>query len=318
MLDVHRLRIFRAVVTCGSVHQAAANLGYTPSAISQQLAALQRETGLRLIERDGRGIKPTAVGRRLAEEAGDVLERLSTLESVVAGLRTGQVDYLAINYFASVGSSWIPRVVAAVKEEFPDVRLGLRLLEASDQRHSEPDLEVFVRDGQETPHGYTVEPLIDDPYVVVLPSTHPLATRKAVPLRELAGESWVDNDSTGGTCRQIVIDACTSIGFAPVFQMEAHGYATAIAFVAVGLGITVVPRLGVGTSLPPGVVAVPVIEPTPRRSIAVRVRDAVADRPAVRRFVELLRKEANGGASPLVGENDAHALSTGGVAGAVP
>src|SRR5690606_19268658 len=121
MLDPHRLRMFAAVVAAGSVHQAAANLGYTPSAVSQQLAALQRETGLRLMERNGRGIVPTATGRLLADEAAAVLERLAALDGLVTDLREGRVGSLSISYFASAGASWIPPLVATLTSEFPEL-----------------------------------------------------------------------------------------------------------------------------------------------------------------------------------------------------
>ena len=100
---MHRLRVLRTVVATGSVGAAATTLGYTPSAVSQHLATLQRETGLLLIERKGRGIQPTAAGRTLADEAGRVLESLSGVEGVVGDLRAGRVGRLSISYFASAG-----------------------------------------------------------------------------------------------------------------------------------------------------------------------------------------------------------------------
>jgi DNA-binding transcriptional LysR family regulator len=287
MLDAHRLRIFRAVVASGSVNRAAANLGYTPSAISQHLGVLQRETGLRLLERDGRGITPTVTGRLLADEAAAVLERLAALESMVADLREGRVGSLAVHYFASAGAAWIPPLVATLTREFPELRVDLRLIELVDD-HATPDLEIFVRDPASAPsRGYDVRPVLDEPYLAVLPASHRLATWDAVPLRELADEAWVDNDYGRGPCRQVVLDACTSVGFSPGFQVETPDYPTAISFVAAGIGITVVPRLGIGT-LPAGLVAVPIIDPSPIRHIAVRVRESMRDNPAARRFVDLL------------------------------
>jgi len=90
-VDVHRLRVLRAVVADGSIQGAAASLGYTPSAISQHLTALQKETGLRLLQRSGRGIEPTVAGRAVAAEAARIFERLADLESLVADLRAGRV-----------------------------------------------------------------------------------------------------------------------------------------------------------------------------------------------------------------------------------
>lgn len=290
MLDAHRLRVFRAVVASGSVNQAATNLGYTPSAISQHLAALQRETGLRLIERSGRGIEPTATGRLLAEEAATVLERLAALDSVVTDLREGRVGSLSVSYFASAGAAWIPPVVATLTREFPELRVDLRLLELADEQQSHPDVEVFVEGAASSSlRGYDVHPLLEEPYVAVLPEDHWLAGRDVIPLRELADEPWVDNDFARGPCRQAVLDACSSVGFSPGFHVETHDYPTAISFVAAGVGITVLPRLGIGAMLPSGLIAVPIVDPVPVRRIAVRVRQSLRANPAVRRIVELLR-----------------------------
>jgi DNA-binding transcriptional LysR family regulator len=289
VLDVNRLRVFRAVVAEGSVNGAAATLGYTPSAVSQQLAALQRETGLTLFERRGRGVVPTAAALTLAAEAEHVLARLAELESVAGDLRSGRLGRLTIGYFASAGAAWIPPVVARLAHEFPSLRLDLRLTELVDDPGFSPDLEVFVAHPQVSPDrpGYSTRLLLDEPYVVALAGSHPLASRDAVPLAELAAEHWVDNDVSRGPCRQVLLDACAAVGITPSFAIEAQDYPTALAFVAEGIGVTVLPRLG-AARLPDGVTVVPVVDPEPRRRIMLRVKDAVRAHPAVTRATDLL------------------------------
>lgn len=290
MLDAHRLRVFKAVVTAGSIHRAAANLGYTPSAVSQHVATLQRETGLTLIQRNGRGVEITATGQLLADAAETALERLASLDSVVADLRDGRVGTLSVSYFASAGAAWIPPIIATLIREFPDLRVDLRLNELNHTDWPSPDVDVFVEGAPfAADAGYDVHHLLKDPYLVVLPETHRLADRAVIPLRELADEAWVDNDFSRGTCRQIILDACSSIGFSPGFNVETHDYPSAIAFVAAGVGITVVPRLGIEAQLTPGLVAIPVVNPAPTRQVGVRVRESLRDNPAARRVVELLR-----------------------------
>lgn len=303
MLDVHRLRVFRSVVASGSIQAAANNLGYTPSAVSQHVTALQRETGLALISRVGRGIEPTAAGRALAVEIDGVLSRLGEVESVVGDLRAGRTGALSIAYFASVGSAWMPTVVATMMREFPAVRLDLALREDVPTDPSErPDLQIAVEQGAIHRPGLVVRHLLDDPYVAVLPVTHQLVGRAEIELVELAADRWVDNDFARGWCRRNLIEACHAAGFSPPFHVEAHDYPTAMAFVAAGIGLTVVPRLG-ARQLPPGVVAVPVVSPTPVRSIYALIRDGVADTPAVRAIVtELVRlgSAAAGVAAPAL------------------
>jgi DNA-binding transcriptional LysR family regulator len=286
------MRVFRAVVATGSVSGAATSLGYTPSAVSQHLKTLQRETGLVLVERRGRGIEPTPVGRAFADELAPVFDRLALVESAVGDLRAGRTGALTISYFASAGAAWIPPVIATLAREFPQLRLNLRLVELAGDTPLRPDVEVHVDGGATSPSdGYRVTELLVEPYLAVLPVDHPSAGEREVPLATLRDELWVDNDFSRGHCRQVVLDACAAAGFAPAFHVEAHDYPSAIAFVDAGLGITVLPRLG-AVALPAGVRAVGIVDPVPRRRIVLRTRDAVSDHPAVRRATELLRNRA--------------------------
>jgi DNA-binding transcriptional LysR family regulator len=298
MLDVHRLRIFRSVVASGSVAAAADNLGYTPSAVSQHVTALARETGLTLLERSGRGVRPTAAGLALAAQADRVLARLGEAESVVADLRAGRTGTVSVAYFASVGAAWMPRVVHRLTTEFPGVRLDLELSEhIADREEDRPDLQVVVAyDGYEPGRGFTAHHLLDDPYVAVLPADHPLAGRAEIELAELRAERWIDNDFARGWCRRNLLEACHAAGFRPAFHVEAHDYPTAVAFVGAGIGITVMPRLG-AAHLAPDVVAVPVVRPQPVRSLYALVRDGLASSPPLRVAVAELVDQGRSAAS---------------------
>jgi DNA-binding transcriptional LysR family regulator len=293
MLDVHRLRVFRSVVASGSVAAAAANLGYTPSAVSQHVTALQRETGLQLLARHGRGVRPTAAGEALAAQADGVRARLGEAESLVADLRSGRTGRLSVAYFASVGAAWLPHVVSTLTDRFPGLRLELELREeipADPARRA--DLQIAVaRQEYEPGPGFTAHHLLDDPYVVVLPVGHPLADRDEIELAELADEAWIDNDFARGWCRRNLLEACRAAGFSPAFRVEAHDYPTALAFVAAGIGLTVLPALG-AVHLPPGTVGVPAVRPAPSRTIYAVVQDAVSRTPPVRAAVDALRAVA--------------------------
>jgi DNA-binding transcriptional LysR family regulator len=286
-VDISRLRVLRAVIATGSIRASASALGYTPSAMSQQLAALQRETGLQLFERVGRGIEPTAAGRTLAAESEALFEAVSKVERVVGDLREGRVGSLQIGYFGSAGVAWLAPTVAVLRKEFPDLRLDLRMTEFSP---ADPDVDIFVEE-----QGGGHSPLVDvrrlaaDPYLAVVRVDDPLAERAEVPLADLAARDWVDNDLRDGPCRQVLLSACAEAGFAPRFVVETHDYRTATAFVATGIGITVVPALGVG-ELHKDLTTVAVVSPTPIRHIGVAVRKSVARHPAARRTVRLLEE----------------------------
>lgn len=237
---------------------------------------------------------PTSVGRLLAAESDAVLERLARLEALAGDLRAGRVGSLVVSHFASAGATWIPPIVATLTREFPTLRLDLRLTELLPETGDRPDVEIFVEGAASSSlEGYDVEPLLTEPYVAVVPADHPLAGSGQVPLANLRDEAWVDNDVARGACRERLLDACAAAGFTPGFHIETQDYPTAIAFVAAGAGITVLPRLGLGTP-PPGAAVLSLIDPTPTRSILVRSRQSLRENPAVRRLLELLRKRTAG------------------------
>lgn len=217
MIDTHRLMIFRSVVATGSVAAAAATLGYSPSAISQHLTALQRETGLRLLERVGRGVEPTPAGRVIAGEAAKVLDELTALGSTVSDLRAGKAARITINSFSSAGTNWMPDVVATLTHEFPDTRVRLRIVdELAAIADNRPDIALTVRLDKPTQvSGYSHRDLITEPYVVVVPGDHELAARTTVDVAELEQYRWIDNDTSHGPCRQAMLNACAAAGFTP-------------------------------------------------------------------------------------------------------
>ncbi len=290
MLDVQRLRVFRSVVASGSIQAAAANLGYTPSAVSQQVAALQRETGLALLTRVGRGVQPTSAGRALAARVDGVLDRLGEVEVAIADLRDGRTGALSIGYFASAGWAWMPHVVRTLTATYPDLRLDLGLRDGlPDDPREWFDVQIVVQSETFTPPaGLRAVHLLREPYVVVVPVGSPLAGEPVVELPRLRAERWIDNDVFRGWCRRNLLDACRAAGFSPSFHVETHDYRTAIAFVAAGIGLTVLPRLG-AVGLPDGVVAVPVTGPTPERSIHAVVRERLEDAVPVRTALAALR-----------------------------
>ena len=213
MLDVHRLRVFRSVVASGSIQAAAGNLGYTSSAVSQHVSALQRETGLALVTRVGRGIEPTAAGLALAPRSTACCPgwaRSSRWSPICGPVGPGRSS---IAYFASVGSAWMPTVVATMLAEFPNVRLNLVL---RDDVPTEPaeraDVQIVVEQGALHRPGRrpgTCSTTCTSPSC----RRHPLAAQPELDLAALAGDPWVDNDFARGWCRRNLIEACHAAGF---------------------------------------------------------------------------------------------------------
>ncbi|PXX60955.1 DNA-binding transcriptional LysR family regulator [Nocardia tenerifensis] len=292
MLDVHRLTVLRSVVENGSLQGAATRLGFTPSAISQHIAALQRETGMPLVERHGRGIRPTEAGLLLTEHTRRIQDEIARAETALADLRAGKSQRLTIRYFATAGAVLVPPVVSRLGVLHPEVRVALRWGKGlSDSELA--DAEIMVLDETvRVPAGLRVLHLLDDPFVAVLPPEHPLAAQEVIELGQLRSERWVDNEWPSTRCRETMLKACGAAGFSPDFAVEAHDYAAAAGFVAAGLGVTLIPRLALAVVPTASVVCRPVIEPVPTRAIAVVVKAGTESQPPLSTLLGLLRHEA--------------------------
>ena len=287
MLDPHRLRVFRSVVASGSVQAAADNLGLTSSAVSQHLSALQRETGLTLFQRVGRGIAPTEAALVLDAQSDEVMSQWNRLDSVVADLRDGRSGRLSIGYFASAGANWMPLLVKRLTAEFPDLVLELVLNEV-EQRVPRLDIDLVINPpGGPLPGGYTRTELTEDPFVAIVPRAHPLADRGTIALTDLRGETWVSNDYPRSYGHRLVVATCSAAGFRPRFSVQAQDHYTAIGFVAAGVGVSVLPGLA-ARSLPASVVRLGIAAPTPVRHLAAVVHDLGAPNPPAARAVALL------------------------------
>ncbi len=287
MLDLRRLRVLRSVVRTGSIRAAAQQLGYTPSAVSQHVAALERESGTALLERAGRGVRPTDAARLLADVADDVLGRLADAEAALSSLRAGRTGRLHLTSFPSAGAALVPPAVMAFRRTHPDVDLVLGVAEPDEAlpalRAGEVDVAVVVE-----PFGPDALPdddlvrthLLADPYAVLLPGDHPLAAADDVALADLATESWVGTASAPGHCQAAVLDACVAAGYSPSYSVQADEYPTTQGFVAAGLGVALVPRLALGL-VHERVVVRPVRGEQPLRHVYAAVRRARASEAVV-------------------------------------
>ncbi|MBT2510354.1 LysR family transcriptional regulator [Streptomyces sp. ISL-98] len=294
MLDVRRMQVLRAVVTSGSVTAAAANLGYTPSAVSQQVAALEKQAGIALLERVGRGVQPTAAGRLLTEHAALISKNVAEAETALADLKAGRTGRLEIRYFATAGASLVAPALVRLRREHPGVRVDLKLSDPGDPlpdvEHARADLALVVRPREQHREGVRLVHLLDDAYRAVLPAGHRLASKRVLDLTDLADEPWVGSEPPG-PCLEPVLDACAAAGFSPDFVVESEDYATAQGFVAAGLGVGLMPRMGL-RNRHPDVVVRKVSRPEPVRAIYAAVREISLAQPAVLGLLEALREAA--------------------------
>ncbi|RJQ69599.1 LysR family transcriptional regulator [Pseudonocardiaceae bacterium YIM PH 21723] len=295
MLDVRRLQVLRAVVSSGSVTAAAANLGYTPSAVSQQLSTLEREAGTALLNKAGRGLRPTPAGRLLAQHAASLAATLADAESALADLRAGRTGKLSVIFFQTAGASLMPPALAAFRTIYPEVGLHLSLEDDMDASYrkvldGEADLAVVVeRQNAQPRRGLTLIPLAQDPFYAVLHEDHPLATRQSVRLALLADQPWIGCQDPG-LCWTVVVEACAAAGFSPHLALDAGNYYNTQAFVGAGLGIGVLPGFALG-ALPKGVVIREIRDPEPVRDVFMAVRDGEQELPMISALSAALRRD---------------------------
>jgi DNA-binding transcriptional LysR family regulator len=307
MLNVHRLTVLHAVVTEGSITAAAAELNYTPSAVSQHIAALERETGTRLLERIGRRVRPTPAGALLAGYAGEILSRVADAEAALVALTDGRTGRIRLATFGSAGTGLVPPAVARFRGHHPDVDLQLTLAEQPDAlsalREDQADLAVVILDLEEsgaepqpvpTDRGLDWHPLLLDPYFVALPSWHPLTAQRQVALGRLGQERLVSGDGNRGCpCSQMFLQVCASAGFTPHFAIEVHDYPTVQSLVAAGLGVAAIPLLGLSPAVHDGVTVRPLVDPGLTRRIFAVSRSGRADDPLIEAMIDSLRTAAD-------------------------
>jgi DNA-binding transcriptional LysR family regulator len=323
MLDVTRLRVLVAVARCGSVTAAARALNYAQPSVSHHLARLEAETGTKLIQRAGRGIRLTDAGRLLAERAAEVIGRLDAAENELAaytGLRAGRLRLAA---FPSALGTIVPAAGAMLREHQPgvDLRLteaeppeALRMLRAGYVdvalvfRYSGEEPEAAGDDkgedrdtGIDRTEGLRERLVLTEPVHLVVsaqgaaagaaPGAVPgAASGETEPSAELAGYArhrWIAGCDR---CRANLLRQCALAGFTPKIAFTTDDYVAVQALVAADLGVSTLPALCLRAARHPGIRTVPL--PGARRYVfAVRYGDP-PDPPAVKLLMEVLRTAA--------------------------
>jgi DNA-binding transcriptional LysR family regulator len=253
MLDVRRLRVLREVAARGSFSAAADALAYTQSAVSQQIAALEREAGIRLVDRNARGVRLTDAGRALVDHADAILARLADAEAeleAIAGLRGGRLRLIS---FPSAGATIMPEAIARFRDRHPGVELTLEPAEPepslSKLRTGEVDLALDITAGYRPTGDDAIERLhlLDDPMYVALPKGHPLARKRNLKLAELAEESWILGSTGSCPDTSIFLRSCQLAGFEPRVVFNSDDYFAIQGFVAAGMGASLIPDLALIT-----------------------------------------------------------------------
>lgn len=298
MID-SRLHVLRTFGTCGTVSATAELTGYSPSAVSAQLREYQRALGMKLLVKDGRGLRLTSTGRYLVERSDDLIEQWEHIRASALSAGEQTPTDFGIGGFSTAASNLLAPLAAHMKRTKPQVHV--RVVEAPPARCFELlvaeriDLAVVIAmqaDVQvdDDPRFEQII-LLNDPLDVIVSSEHPVAGRSSVTLNELAREDWI-TDAPGSSYRSLFTAAFTAVGITPRITHEIAEWETSIALVEAGVGIGLMPRL-VSLESVRDVVRVQIAgDHVPTRRIVAAMRAGSLKSPLIRDSLSHLRDTA--------------------------
>ncbi|MGW0594669.1 LysR family transcriptional regulator [Streptosporangium sp. NPDC002607] len=294
-IDPRRLLVLRAFVLSDSVTATAAALHLTPSAVSQQLAALEREVGHTLVVRTGRKLALTPAGRILAGHAEEINSRLKIAEADLAAHAGGVLGQLRIGAFPTAISWLVAPAIVELRRQAPGVDVTVVDAEAhmSHRMLMRGDIDVTVSleyesDPERDSPDIVKFPLYIERFKAVLPHAHPLAGEEGIGLTQLTEEGWI-MPSPGNPCRTMVLQACAELGFHPPISHVSDDYRAALALVAAEAGICLVPESALSARDADWVTILPTRGIAPLRKVIMTTRRDNQGHPVVRAGLEAMR-----------------------------
>jgi len=294
--DVQALRVMKAIADEGSVTGAAAALGYSQPAISQQLKRLEQRLGVALVERVGRTMRLTEAGRILARHAPAVTTAMDAAAGELAelrGLRAGRVRLVG---FPSASPTIIPRLLAHLAQHHSGVSVTYleaeppEAVEAVRDDRADIALTFSYPGDRDDPHGpsargLSVRAVGSDDLLAVLPAGHPAAATGTIDMSVLSGEKWIAGCPR---CRGHLLELCARAGFEPHIAFETDNFVAVEGLVAQGIGVATLPRMAV-SSFPqlPGVVTLP-LPPNEARTIHVVTAHGADRVPTIRATLDAI------------------------------
>jgi len=297
VLDVRRLRVLLAVADHGGVAAAARALSFTPPAVSQQLAALERQLDMALVDRSGRTAVLTAPGQRLAEHARTVLASLEAAEADLAEHSGALRGVLRIGSIPTLGRALLPGVLARLAAAAPQLDLRIEQLEPEDSLVALARGELALALAGEyalTPRRLptTVErvDLATEPVHVAVPADHPLAGGRRMHLSELRDARWIA-PAAGSSCAVLLERSCAIAGYEPHIVARCADFAMATALVAAGHGVTLLPACA-DLDRPAQVRLLTCVDPPIHRMLYAATRPGASRHPLLACLIEALTAEA--------------------------
>ncbi|MCR2763602.1 LysR substrate-binding domain-containing protein [Microbacterium sp. zg.B48] len=296
--DARSLRVIKAIGDGGSITAAAAALGYSQPAVSQQLKRLEARLGVAVVERVGRSVRLTEAGRVLARHAPAVTTALDAAAGELAelqGLRAGRVRLVG---FPSASPTVVPRLLADLRQNHPGVTITYveaeppEAVEAVRADRADIALTFSYPGDRDDPHGSSASGLAvsaigTDELLAVLPTGHPAAGSGVADMAALAGENWIAGCPR---CRGHLLEVCGRAGFEPRIGFETDNFVAVEGLVAQGIGVATLPRMAVESfPLLPGIVTAP-LPAAEARTIHVVTAHGAERVPAVRTTLAALAR----------------------------
>lgn len=296
-LDLHSIRIVRAVAEHGTISGAARALGYSQPAISQHLRRAEQRLGVPLVARAGRGVRLTEPGATLARHAIAITSALDAASGDLADLMGLSAGTVRIAGFPTASSTLIPRLLQSMRDAYPGITVNFV--------ESEPPEAIgMLRDGlvdvaitfaypgdRADPHrddaALDTMPLFTEPVVLAMPQSHPLAAGGPVDLAALSDARWIAGCPL---CRGHLLAACETAGFAPRIELETDNAVAVLNLVAADAGLALLPRLALATAVvPPGTVVRETV-PSSDRSIRVVTQAGAHRVPSIGAALAAIRR----------------------------
>ncbi|MCI0142737.1 LysR family transcriptional regulator [Arthrobacter bambusae] len=312
MIEIAALRALVAVEQQGSVVAASEAMGFSPSAVSQQIKKLEKQSGVTVLERHGRGVLLTDRGMALAEYGRRILGELEELQATLLADPAKPSGVLRLVAFSTACRG----LVGPMLGKLGAAQAGTGSRASSGPGGSGLEIRVVAEDPREAvqrvatgeadlgvvhnwhsvplviPENMVHEDLCLDTADVLLNSAHPLAGRTAVEPTDLVDESWISTPA-GAICNEALLAILAGLGRVPDIRIYDPDFSTHIAMVQQGVAVALVPRLG-RPELPAGVVAVPVVNPMQQRQVGIVYRKTMTASPSIRHVVRLLQDVAAG------------------------
>ena len=293
MIDLVALQSLRAVRSHGSVVAAAEVLGFTPSAVSQQIKKLERQTGAAVLERYGRGVLLTDHGERLADQGSDLLDRMERIESNLHAAGSVVGGRLRLAAFSTAVRGLVAPMLSLVAEDGHDLQLSLVELDPPLGMEAVASGQVdaaLVHQWGDTalahPEHVDVAAIGVDVADILVPSGHRLAGRASVTPADLAGEVFA-SAPVGSVCHEWLTRMFSEVGGPPRVSFWAAEWSSHIALVSHGAAVSLIPRLG-RERLPQTVRVLPVRDPVPTREVSLVWRRSMGSSPTIRYLREVL------------------------------